>query len=253
MEREPKKGVPVCSKPKCVKKKQRYVAAGEWETWIEDVNCGPTDKPVTVSSVPKSKSHVVLLKERTKERIRKAQGPSSTPKTELPQGPDVPPAGNPLDGWKVKIVHNPVSCQDDTPYRGPVTFMDEYSSEMDEKTFKSAEAIVKAGLWGNSQSFPIEDATAGLPPEALPELKGCEHREIYIPPANPDTFKHFKDQVFPVTDPKNWPPIQHHGTENSLARSIISKVPATKLDPNSEEAELARLEKSQLRTSKKKD
>jgi hypothetical protein len=185
---------------------------------------------------PKSKSHVVLLKERTRERILgKAQGPSSTPKTEPPHGTDVLPA-------RKNIRY----------------FLDETPSEVGAETIKAVEAVVKSGLWGNSQSFPIDDATAGLPPEALPEPLRAGMDKLR---------KHAQDLVTEGVVPQKTAdaavkmvlntfqqlPIQHHGTENDLARQVLTRLPTSKLDPNSEEAELERLQKSQLRTTKKKD
>jgi hypothetical protein len=47
-------------------------------------------------------------------------------------------------------------------------------------------------------------------------------------------------------------PVEDHGTDNDLARSVIlSRVSAPKLDPNSDEAELARLLKHQMPVKKK--
>lgn len=76
MARAPKNGVPVCSKPGCVKKKQRYIASGEWKTLLDEVNHGPTDKPVgpKVVASSKSASHVVALKEKVKARILAKKG-----------------------------------------------------------------------------------------------------------------------------------------------------------------------------------
>jgi hypothetical protein len=130
----------------------------------------------------KSTSHVVQLKERTKERIRKAQGPSSTPKTERPALADALPAGD------LK------------------SFISMIPDDMGPQTPEEAVDAVEQARTGVSTSFK--------------------------------TFS---------------PVLQHHGTQNDLARQIISKVPATKLDPNSEEAELARLLKHQMPVKKKDD
>jgi hypothetical protein len=168
---------------------------------------------------PKSASHVVQLKERTKERIRKAQGPSSTPKTELPQHPDVPP------------------------------FV--------EKLKKTSEEMIASGKWkGINSGACLDDATAGLPPEAMPEpLKAGVDKlrkhaqdlvdEGVVPQQTADAA------VKLVLNSFTQLPVEHHGHQNDLAKSVISKVPTPKLDPNSEEAELARLQKHQMPVKKK--
>jgi hypothetical protein len=45
-------------------------------------------------------------------------------------------------------------------------------------------------------------------------------------------------------------PVEKHGDDNRLARKVIAGLSTTKLDPNSAEAELARLLKHQLPTKK---
>jgi hypothetical protein len=203
---------------------------------------------------PKSKSHVVLLKERTKERILgKAEGHSSTPKTELPQGTDVPPAGF------HKLPHV-------VPPEGAQLFPETKASDWEPYVI-----IDPAFEHGGNVSVPnptsvkYEDATAGLPPEALPEVEIPPHTSFYDPigkmaepnggwvsiDKNTDSWETKKGAIVRFDGEKGT--IQHHGTENDLAKSVISKVPVQKLDPNSPEAELARLEKSQLRNTKKKE
>lgn len=209
-----------CRKTKCVKANQR--AKKRAEAGVTEVKRG------------RPKSHVVLLKERTKERILgKAQGHSSAPSagSDLPV-PDVPP-----DVKSALELHaSTVTERDD----GGLLFQ------------------------------TLEDTTAGLPAEALPEppttdalfasepkrlmdaLEKAGLKEKFLHPSPEDyipklaPFPHGMGNTVRL-------PIQHHGTENDLAKSVISKVPATKLDPNSPEAELARLEKSQLRNTKKKE
>jgi hypothetical protein len=199
----------------------------------------------------KSTSHVVQLKERTKERIRKAQGHSSTPKTELPQGPDVPPveAGQvfpktDFQSWEPYIVPDPDYVP--TGKMHPVNLNVETPPAPKPTTVSS------------------EDATAGLPPEALPEklMNPIEamHKRILRAKAVADeegveivTEKHLEeaDRRHGPYHPYTPLPIEHHGTQNDLARQIIAKVPAPKLDPNSEEAELARLQKHQMPVKKR--
>jgi hypothetical protein len=202
-----------CPKSGCVKKRQRVIAKDGQEAWeafaseaLSELDEGwymhdqgqkeaPGEdvKPAKV----KPKSHVVELKEKVKARILgKAQGHASTKKTEPPQGTDVPPLYE-VDEVNTKIINDRLS------YENKVELHRLY-----------------------------EDATAGLPPEALPV--GSESSQLLQKAGIAAPWK-----ATPL-------PVQHHGTQNDLSKSVISKVPATKLDPNSEEAELARLLNHQL-------
>jgi hypothetical protein len=208
----------------------------------------------------KPKSHVVALKQRTKERILgKAQGYSSTPSagSDLPV-PDVPPAGGLEVCPKCLITHAPTQPCLCTPWiwqdgqSRPATEEDLNrfpKCTPDAMTIPPArDMTLKVDLNAEADRVRknLADTTAGLPPEALPEGMGFnyEHPKFY-----PDKMK----AAIVASWSNQAAPVERHGTENDLARSIISKVPATKLDPNSPEAELARLEKSQLRNTKKKD
>jgi hypothetical protein len=225
---EPKRKTAQFCSPYCRVKYNRKKAAEEGDSSVvwDGSECATNTEPAPKSKKP-SASHVVQLKERTKERIRKAQGHSSTPKTELPQGPDAPP------------------------------FL--------EKLKKTSEEMIASGKWkGINSDACLDDATAGLPPEALPETRSkgydkfCQslqdaaherqkeiEQNLDQPPEHSRRLAMLKAHV-PL-------PVEHHGHQNDLAKSVISKVPTPKLDPNSDEAELARLQKSQLRTAKKKD
>jgi hypothetical protein len=165
----------------------------------------------------KSTSHVVNLKRRTIDRIRKTQSP------------DVPP---------VSVKQTFIPAVEDE-------FTDEerlamYESATYETPVMHPEAI--ESLMKLAEKFKLNDATVGLPPEALPAstlVAGCDPSFTV---GGDKIIMHFTQL-----------PVEHHGHQNDLAKSVISKVPTPKLDPNSDEAELARLQKSQLRTAKKKD
>lgn len=155
----------------------------------------------------KSTSHVVNLKRRTIDRIRKTQSP------------DIPPVS-------VKRTFIPA-------------VEDEYTDE--------------------ERLAMIQDATAGLPPEALPETPmeralrtGKPDPENNIGVVSEDKlYEEFASRPNFKIPPFTQLPVEHHGTQNDLARQIIARVPAPKLDPNSEEAELARLQKHQMPVKKK--
>ena len=211
-------------------------------------------------SKPKTVSHVVALKQRTIERIRKAQGPSSTQKTELPQGPDVPPAED-FVRYKHPFGKEPLPEGMGFNYQKPPAMVwDGVTWNKEGATEKEIEANHNSLLntWA-SLSGTLEDATAGLPPEALPESQKWKNEATHpcdvIDPMSGDGLKILTAVVnsgYGRTVPSSTF-LEHHGTENDLARQVLSKVPVPKLDPNSEEAELARLQKSQLRTTKKKE
>jgi hypothetical protein len=238
-----------------VKKKQRYIASGEWLTVLEEVDRGPTDLPVTVQErgdggllkrvlAPKSKSHVVLLKERTKSRILRKkvdnpEGSSSSSGEKIPQGPDAPPFVQQINKVMTRALARGQwkKVLPDEACLIPISV----------ETAKMAIQVL--------DELAAEDATAGLPREALPE-GGYSTEEQARASGMPESIVAIHKELMEVTKPLRvfTPlPIQHHGTQNNLARSVIAKVPTSKLDPNSEEAELARLQKSQLRTTKKKD
>lgn len=190
-----------CRSPKCVKANQRAkkrLAAG-----VVEVKRG------------RPKSHVVLLKQRVKERILgKAEGPSTTPcASSDASDSDVPPVF-------VKRTFIPVVDGEPTP------------SE-------------RRDMLREILADDPEDATAGLPPEALPEAK----RRIDWPSI---LTKEQIQSVIATITPKQAQvsftqlPIEDSTAINQQAKAVISKVPTCK--PGSE---LARLEKSQLKGKKK--
>jgi hypothetical protein len=125
-----------------------------------------------------------------------------------------------------------------------------------------------------SVEAPMSDAdiSAGLPPEALPEKKPSTSHVVVLKEKvkerilakSPLTTKVLRKVYGQLTADEDqspprgklfWQPkflpVEHHGTQNDVARQIIAKVPAPKLDPNSEEAELARLQKHQMPVKKR--
>jgi hypothetical protein len=235
------------------RKEARRLAAEEGDSSVvwDGSECATNTEPVPKLKKP-STSPTVLLKQRVKERIlRKGEAPSSTCQTEIPQGTDVPPveAGQvflktDFQSWEPYIVPDP-DCVP-TGKMHPVNLN------------------VETPPAPKPTTVSYEDATAGLPPEALPEklMNPIEamHKRILRAKAAADeegveivTEKHLEeaDRRHGPYHPYTPLPIEHHGTQNDLARQIIAKVPAPKLDPNSDEAELARLLKHQMPVKKK--
>jgi hypothetical protein len=247
---EPKRKTAQFCSPYCRVKYNRKKAAEDGDTSVvwDGSECATNADPAPKSKKP-SASHVVQLKERTKERIRKAQGHSSTPKTEPPQGPDAPPPKMEFDDQRrIWVPCGSTEAERNALWLSPTP---------------AASSVTKGFLEAACSSL-LADATAGPPPEALPEklMNPIEamHKRILRAKAVADergeeivTEKHLEeaDRRHGPYHPYTPLPIEHHGTQNDLARQIIAKVPAPKLDPNSDEAELARLLKHQMPVKKK--
>lgn len=168
-----------------------------------------------------STSHVVLLKQRVKERILgKAEGHSTTPCASSDAvDSDVPPAFDPM----VNVLH-------------PEKWNDQDSAHWQKVGEETIDSLRK-------QSEHLEDATAGLPVDALPSK------------ITQTQLKELRDKL--VEDEKTnshlplayWGghnlPVEDSTAINQQAKAVISKVPTCK--PGSE---LARLENSQLKGKK---
>lgn len=186
---------------------------------------------IPVSPKKPSSSPTVLLKERTKERILKKvgkpEGPSCTPSSLV-----VPAVTDEdLAGKMVESKHEPIFIPESAP-----------------DAFKHFE----------DQVYPQTDIKAWTP-YVVKDDSVQNHEKIQVPPAtSTDIFP----EGTPVELSKYIPalgkvfrqlPVEDSTAINHQAKQVIASLPSMKLDPNSAAAELARLEKSQLKGAKKKD
>jgi hypothetical protein len=208
------------------RKEAKRIAAEEGDpsvVWEDQV----TAPVVGIPTPPKkpSTSHVVALKQRTKERILgKAEG-HSTPlpaSSDLPV-PDVPPAFDPM----VNALHPEKWTDQDR----------DHWKKVGEETIESL----------RKQAEHLEDATAGLSTEALPESKRLEmyqNATYEDPTLHPEARENIKR--FAKSLGLTFLPVEDSTAINQQAKAVISKVPTCK-----PESELERLEKSQLKGKKK--
>jgi len=116
----------------------------------------------------------------------------------------------------------------------------------------------------DDQTYPQADIKAWKP-FLMKDDSIQNHEKVQVPPATLP-IEDAATNIFPHGAPaelsKYLPalgkvfrqlPVEDSTTINQQAKKVITNLPALKMDPNSTAAELARLEKNQLKGTKKKD